>query len=1100
MFLSPITQILVLIGETGSGKSTQLVQYLADSGLAADGSIICTQPRKIAAMSLAQRVKEETDGCYADDSVACYQTYSSIQRLNSKIIFMTDHCLLRHIMYDMNLDGMSCIVVDEAHERSLNTDLLLALVKKTLLQRQDFRLIIMSATVDSCKLSDYFFGCKTFHVKGRSFPVEIKYVPDVSAECMWATVPKYDSANCASYVIDAVKMAIKIHKTEEAGAILVFLTSQSEVEWACENFHASSAIALPLHGKLLCEEQRRIFQNYPGKRKVIFATNLAETSLTIPGVKYVVDSGVVKESHFEPGLGMNVLKVCSISQSSANQRTGRAGRTEPGMCYRLYTECDFQTMASHSKPEICKVHLGIAILRILSLGTKDIQDFDFVDAPIPEAIDKAIRNLLQLGAVIKKNGVLELTDSGQYLVRLGIEPRLGKLILDAFHCGLGREGLILAAVMANASSIFCRVGSDEDKSKSDCHKVQFCHRDGDLFTLLSVYKNWEDVRQENRNKWCWENSINAKSMRRCRDTVHELEDCLQHEFGFIVPSYLKWNPHVPTTIDKKLKMIILSSLAENVALYSGYNRLGYEVALTGQHVQLHPSCSLLVYGQNPSWVVFGELLSISNLYLVCVTAFDYECLTTLQPPPPFDFSQLESRKMQMKVITGLGKNLLRRFSGKFNNNLHSLVSQIREDCMDNRISIDVDFGRGEIQLFSSSKDVDKVSGFVNNALQFEMKCLKVECIEKCLFHGGAGFHPSIALFGPGAKITHLELDKRYLSVEVHHSDAQRLDEKELLMMFEKCTTGIAGFYKHTGLGQEGTESEKWGKITFLAPESAERAVRILNNVKFHGSLLKVYPLRTNIGGDRTFPFPAIRARVCWPRRRSKGVAIVRCARKDVRLILEECLYMVISGKLVRCESSKKYMDSIVVCGLDRDTTEKEIYDALRDVTRRDILDVFLLRGEVVNQPLPAACEDALMREIAPFMPNRNCPSNNCRVQVFPPDPLDYSMKASITFDGNLHLEAARALQHIEGKVLLGCLPWQKIQCQQLFHSSVSCPAAVFRVIKKQFDALLGSFRYRKGNSIEKNYFTFPFILVYAYCYFRCKVYHACVIVLFKPCA
>ncbi|RWR92465.1 ATP-dependent RNA helicase DEAH12, chloroplastic-like protein [Cinnamomum micranthum f. kanehirae] len=1058
-------QVLILIGETGSGKSTQLVQYLADSGAAADGSIICTQPRKIAAVSLARRVREETDGCYAYNSVACYQTYSSNQRLNYEVIFMTDHCLLQHIMYDRNLDGISCIVVDEAHERSLNTDLLLALIKRKLLQRQDFRLIIMSATVDSCKLSNYF-GCKTFHVKGRSFPVEIKYVPDVSAECMWAPVPKYDFANCASYVIDAVKMAIKIHKTEEAGAILAFLTSQSEVEWACENFHVPSAIALPLHGKLSCEEQSHVFQNYPGKRKVIFATNLAETSLTIPGVKYVVDSGMAKESHFEPGSGMNVLRVCKINQSSANQRAGRAGRTEPGICYRLYSESDFQTMESHMKPEICKVHLGIAILRILSLGTKDIKDFDFVDAPSPEAIEKAISNLLQLGAVIHKNGVLVLTDSGQYLVRLGMEPRLGKLVLDAFHCGLRKEGLVLAAVMANASSIFCRVGSNEDKSKSDRHKVQFCHRDGDLFTLLSVYKDWEAVYHESRNKWCWENSINAKSMRRCRDTVHELEECLKHEFRYIVPSFWKWDPHVPTTYHKTLKMIILSSLGENIAMYSGYNRLGYEIALTGQHVQLHPSCSLLVYGESPTWVVFSEILSMPNLYLVCVTAFDYECLPKLQPPPPFDVSQLEGRKMEMNVIAGLGKNLLRRFCGKFNDNLDCLVSQIREDCMDDRISIDVDFERGETRLFCSSKDVEKVSDFVNNALQFEKKCLTDECIEKCLFRGGAGFHPSVALLGAGAKIKHLELDKRFLSVEVFHSNVHSLDDKELLMMFDRCTTGIASFHKHTGLRQEGMDAEKWGKVTFLTPQSARRVVELLDGVEFHDSFLRVSPSRTAIGGDRTFPFPAIKAKVCWPRRHSKGVAIVRCAIQDVCFIFEECLNMIIGGRLVRCEISKKYMDSIVICGLDKITSEQEIYDALRNTTRRNILDVFLLRGEAVNQPSSVACEEALRREIAPFMPNRKCPINNCRVEVFSPDPKDHSMKALITFDGNLHLEAATALQHIQGKVLPGCLPWQKIQCQQLFHSSVSCPAAVYPVIKKQLDALLGRFKHMKGVSVS----------------------------------
>ncbi|KAK9285453.1 hypothetical protein L1049_024646 [Liquidambar formosana] len=272
-------QITVLIGETGSGKSTQLVQFLVDSGVAANESIICTQPRKIAAISLAHRVEEESSGCYENSSIICHPTYSSVQKFDSKVIFMTDHCLLLHYMNDKNLSSISCIIVDEAHERSLNTDLLLALVKNLLCQKLDLRLIIMSATADAKQLSDYFFGCGTFHVVGRNFPVDVIYVPSASEGTSGSGV-------VASYASDVVRMATEIHKTEKEGTILAFLTSQMEVEWACETFKAPSAIPLPLHGKLSYEDQFRIFQNYPGKRKVIFATNLAETSLTIPGVKY----------------------------------------------------------------------------------------------------------------------------------------------------------------------------------------------------------------------------------------------------------------------------------------------------------------------------------------------------------------------------------------------------------------------------------------------------------------------------------------------------------------------------------------------------------------------------------------------------------------------------------------------------------------------------------------------------------------------------------------------------------------------------------------------------------------------------------------------
>ncbi|XP_022775002.1 ATP-dependent RNA helicase DEAH11, chloroplastic-like [Durio zibethinus] len=1048
-------QIMVLIGETGSGKSTQLVQFLADSGIAAHESIVCTQPRKIAAISLAERVREESIGCYDDNSVICYPAFSSAQQFDSKVIYMTDHCLLQHYMNDRNLSGISCIIVDEAHERSLNTDLLLALIKDLLVQRLDLRLIIMSATANANQLSDYFFGCGIFHVMGRNFPVDIRYVP-----C--ATEGTSGSCTVASYVSDVIRMVAEVHKAEKLGNILAFLTSQLEVEWACDNFEAPNAVVLPLHGKLSFEEQYRVFQNYPGKRKIVFATNIAETSLTIPGIKYVIDSGMVKESKFEPGTGMNVLKVCWISQSSANQRAGRAGRTEPGRCYRLYTASDFESMPPNQEPEIRRVHLGVAVLRILALGIKNVQSFDFVDAPTSKAIDMAARNLIQLGAIVENNGVFELTDDGRYLVKLGIEPRLGKLILSCFHCGLRREGLVLAAVMANATSIFCRVGNEDDKVKADCLKVKFCHRNGDLFTLLSVYKEWEALPYNRKNKWCWENSINAKSMWRCQDTVTELEICLQKELAVITPSYWLWDPHESTERDKILKVSILSSLAENVAMYSGYDPLGYQVALTEQHVKLHPSCSLLIFGQKPSWVVFGELLSITKQYLVCVTAFDFESLATLHPSPLFDAFKMESKRLQVKAMTGFGSTLLKKFCGKSNHNLRSLLSRIRTACMDERIGVEVNIDQNEILLFASSMDMQKVLAFVNEVLECERKWLLNECMEKPLFHGQSA-SPSMALFGAGAEIKHLEVDKRCLTVDIFHSDVNALEDKELLIFFEKYSNGIiCSVHKSQANGQESDDKEKWGKITFLTPDAARKAAE-LDGVDFAGSALKVLPSVTSFGGDqKMFTFPAVNAKVCWPHRQSKGFGVVKCDRLDVGFIIDDFSNLVIGGKRIRCDVGMKSGDAVMIYGIDKELSEAEIWDSLQRATKRKIHDFFLVRGDAVENPTCGACEEALRREISPFMPKRNPHTYCCQVQVFQPEPKKTFMKALITFDGRLHLEAARALEQLEGKVLPGCLSWQKIRCQQLFHSSISCSSSVYAVIKKQLDSLLASFRHLKG--------------------------------------
>ncbi|KAL0378965.1 UNVERIFIED_CONTAM: ATP-dependent RNA helicase DEAH12, chloroplastic [Sesamum radiatum] len=786
-------------------------------------------------------------------------------------------------------------------------------------------------------------------------------------------------------------MVTEINKTEGEGTILAFLTSQMEVEWACEKFQAISAIALPLHGKLSYEDQHRVFLTYPGKRKVIFATNVAETSLTIPGIKYVVDSGMVKESRYEPATA-NVLRVCKISQSSANQRAGRAGETEPGKCYRLYMESDFESMLPHQEPEIRKVHLGVAVLRILALGIKDVRGFDFVDAPSVRAIDMAIRNLIQLGAIIVKNDVIELTAEGRQMVKLGIEPRLGKIILQCFRQRLGREGLVLAAVMANSSSIFCRVGTVEDKLKSDCLKVQFCHPNGDLFTLLAVYKEWETVPWEKRNIWCWENSINAKSLRRCKDTVLELEACLKNELNIIVPNYWYWNPHICSEHDRNLKNIILSALAENVAMYSG-----------------------------PAWVVFGEILSVSNEYLVCVTACDFEYLSLLSPPPMFDFLSMASQKLQKRILSGFGSVLLKRFCGKSNSNLRLLVSSIRESCEDERIGVEVDVDLNEVLLYATSGDMEKVCSLVREGLEYEKKLLENECLEKCLYTGGPTVLPSIALFGAGFNL-------------------------------------------------DNEDKGKWGRVTFLTPDAAKKAVA-LDQVEFCGGSLKVIPSRNICSADhKMMSFPSLRAKILWPRRCSKGTAIVKCDPKDVALIVDDFSNLEIGGRLVWCEASTKFTDSVLVTGIDRELSEADIYQELSAVTDRRILDFFLVRGNAIDNPPLVACEEAILREISPFMPRRNAQGNSVRVQVFPPGPKDSFIRAAITFDGSLHLEAARALEQIEGKVLPGCQSWQKVQCQHLFHSSVSCPAAVYLVISKQLDSLLARLRRQKGVecNLERN--------------------------------
>lgn len=591
--------------------------------------------------------------------------------------------------------------------------------------------------------------------------------------------------------------------------------------------------------------------------------------------------------------------------------------------------------------------------------------------------------------------------------------------------------------------------------------MQFCNHNGDLFTLLSVYKEWASLPREGRNKWCWENSLNAKSMRRCEDTVKELEICIERELTLVSPSYWVWNPSEGTKHDKNLKMVILASLAENVAMYTGYDQLGYEVALTGQQVLLHPSCSLLAFGQKPTWVVFGELLSIVDQYLVCVTAFDFEALYMLDPPPPFDASQMDERRLRVKKVVGCSSTVLKRFCGKSNRSLLSIVSRARSLCRDERIGIKVHVDQNEILLYAPPLDMEKVSALVNDALECEKKWIRNECLEKYLFHG-RGQVP-IALFGSGAQIKHLEVDQRFLTVDVLYYGDNVVDDRELLTFLEKRIDGcICSIHKFAANKQDCDEQEKWGRLTFLTPESAMKATEI-QKFDFNGSVLKLFPSLSTGGGIFKMPsFPSVTAKIRWPRRESIGKGCLKCPSGDIHSILGGISNLVIGTNYAHIQRDQKSNDSILISGLDRDLSEAEVLDVLESETQRRDLTFFLFRKNSVQCPSPTACAEVLHKRIFARMSARNPEPNCVQVQIFEPKETDYFMRALITFDGRLHMEAAKALQELNGEVLPGCLPWQKIKCEQLFQSSIICSSSIYNIVKRQLNVLLASFERQQG--------------------------------------
>lgn len=386
-------QILIVVGDTGSGKTTQMTQYLAEAGYARDGVIGCTQPRRVAAMSVAKRVAEEV-GCKLGNEVGYTIRFEDCTTPETKIKYMTDGILQREILLDNMLHKYSCIMLDEAHERTIATDVLFGLLKKTLKRRPDMKLIVTSATLDADKFSEYFYKCPIFSIPGRTFPVEV----------MYSREPESD------YLDAALVTVMQIHLTEPAGDILLFLTGKEEIDSSCEILsermkalgpNVPELMILPIYGALPSEVASRIFEPAPvGSRKVVIATNIAETSLTIDGIYYVVDPGFVKQSSYDGKLGMDRLQITPISQAQARQRSGRAGRTGPGKCFRLYTEAAFQNeMLPTTIPEIQRQNLSNTILMLKAMGINDLLHFDFMDPPPTNTMLTALEELYQLGSL-----------------------------------------------------------------------------------------------------------------------------------------------------------------------------------------------------------------------------------------------------------------------------------------------------------------------------------------------------------------------------------------------------------------------------------------------------------------------------------------------------------------------------------------------------------------------------------------------------------------------------------------------------------------------------------------------------------------------------
>jgi ATP-dependent helicase HrpA len=578
--------VVIVAGETGSGKTTQLPKICLAMGRGLHAHIGCTQPRRIAATSVTARVAQELR-VELGREVGYKIRFSDKTSAGTYVKFMTDGILLAELQGDPMLRAYDTIIIDEAHERSLNIDLLLGYMLRLLPKRPDLRVVISSATLETERFSAFFDRAPVVQVSGRTFPVEVIYRPR-----------RDDEGELAEAVANTIEEITEIDPRED---ILVFLPGEREIHEAMaelEGHGLPHTVLLPLYGRLSQADQARVFQTLP-ERRVVLSTNVAETSLTIPGVVYVVDTGLARINRYSPSSGVTHLVVEPISRASADQRKGRAGRTRSGVCFRLYAEQDYATAEAYTDPEILRVGLSGVILQMKALGLGDIEEFPLLDPPPRRAVDEGYRVLEELGAL---DGARQLTDIGNKLARLPLDPRIGRMILGGEREGALGEVLVIAAALDVQDP---RERPLSAQKQADLSHRKFRDEASDFIGLLKLWRFYEEaagkLTQNKLRKACRDNFLSYPRMREWSD-VHQQLSRITREMGF--------STNGDKAKDDAIHRALLPGLLSRIGMWHVEQKVYLGARQT--RFSLHPSSSLA--RKPPAWVVAAELVATSQLF------------------------------------------------------------------------------------------------------------------------------------------------------------------------------------------------------------------------------------------------------------------------------------------------------------------------------------------------------------------------------------------------------------------------------------------------------------------------------------------------------
>ncbi|SDQ92401.1 ATP-dependent helicase HrpA [Pseudomonas sp. UC 17F4] len=608
-------QVLIIAGETGSGKTTQLPKICLELGRGQHGLIAHTQPRRIAARSVATRVAEEL-GTPLGALVGYQVRFEDQSDANTLVKLMTDGILLAETQHDRFLERYDTIIVDEAHERSLNIDFLLGYLKTLLPRRPDLKVIITSATIDLERFSKHFNDAPIIEVSGRTYPVETWYRP-VTREQDEEGNRVEDDLTVDQAILATLDEIAAFERSQGKGPgdVLVFLPGEREIRDAAEMLRKAQlrhTEILPLYARLSPAEQQKIFQSHPGRR-VVLATNVAETSLTVPGIRYVIDSGTARISRYSYRAKVQRLPIEAVSQASANQRKGRCGRVEPGICVRLYSEEDFNARPAFTDPEILRTNLAAVILQMLHLRLGDIDAFPFIEPPDGKAISDGFNLLQELSAVNREN---QLTPLGRQLARLPVDPRLGRMLLEGAKQGSLNELLIVASALSVQDP---RERPPERQQAADQAHAQWKDADSDFAALVNLWRGFEEQRQaltaSPLRNWCRKNFLNYLRLREWRDAHRQLS---------LICRDLQLSINKEPADYPRLHKAILCGLLSQIGQKS---EDGDYLGARQRRFWVHPSSGL--GKKRPQWLMTAELVETTKLYARMVAKIDSDWIEPL---------------------------------------------------------------------------------------------------------------------------------------------------------------------------------------------------------------------------------------------------------------------------------------------------------------------------------------------------------------------------------------------------------------------------------------------------------------------------------------